>query len=119
MESDDVRGDPWYVPPPELRGVNVPVPIYESQEFHEVTTDPNAPNGTVPEGALAILEDRFVTATVSDNTAAAAVPTGASATSSTVTNGTTTTTTATTATTASSAAPSATAVAAAAAAATN
>lgn len=83
----------------------------EILEFHEVTTDSSVPNGTVPEGALAVSADRFVT-TGTDNTAAAAAPTAASATTINGTATTTTTTTsATTATTSSSAAPSATAAA--------
>ncbi|KAH9035655.1 mitogen-activated protein kinase HOG1 [Lactarius pseudohatsudake] len=83
----------------------------EILEFHEVTTDSTVPNGTIPEGALAVSPDRFVTTGI-ENTAAAAAPTAASA---TTTNGatttTTTTTSVTTATTSSSAAPSTTAAA--------
>ncbi|KAH9164495.1 kinase-like domain-containing protein [Lactarius sanguifluus] len=83
----------------------------EILEFHEVTTDSTVPNGTVPEGALAVSADRFVT-TVTDNTAAATAPTATSAaTTNSAATTTTTTTSVTTATTSSSAAPSATAAA--------
>ena len=96
--------------------VIVRVPILSLTEFHEVTTDPNAPNGTVPEGALAVSEDRLMTGVTTDNTDGAVPSTVVSVTNNAANNTTTTTTTTTTTVTtgnaASSAAPLAAAVAA-------
>jgi hypothetical protein len=80
-------------------------------EFHEVTTDPNAPpNGSVPEGALAVSEDRLMTGVTTDSNGVAApqtVVTTANNAANTTTTTTTTTTTVTTANAAPSAAPTA------------
>jgi p38 MAP kinase len=83
----------------------------EILEFHEVTTDPNAPpNGSVPEGALAVSEDRLMTGVTTDSNGVAApqtVVTTANNAANTTTTTTTTTTTVTTANAAPSAAPTA------------
>lgn len=86
-----------------VRSEDYCVLIRTLSDFHEVTTDPTASNGTVPEGALAGPDGRYAPA-------AASVPTATSA------SGATDTTTSSTPTTTTAAQPAGTAVAAAAAA---